>query len=584
MTEKSIAGASPPSGNRYARLRPLDSLSQLGSALRSPLWEFSQRVWNSGRTAFLFLVVIYLLPGLIGHDPWKQDETYIFGIIQHLLESGDWVVPTVAGEPFMEKPPLYYWVAAAFSRLLSPWLPLHDGARLATGFFMAITCCALGWTARQWWGYGRGRYAVLALLSCLGIVLYGHLMLTDIPIVTGFSITLAGFVLARTHALLAGLLLATGVGIGFLGKGMLAVGVIGLTAVLLPIFFRDWRKRTYLHTLSVAAVAALPWLLIWPTALYLRSPILFRDWFWFNNVGRFIGFSVAKLGAPHKSGYWLHTLPWFTFPVLPLALATLWKQRATALQQAPVQCTVVMSAVMMIVLSVSASARPNYALPLLAPLAVLAAPMATAVPRRIDITWDWASRILFGSLAAIVWTVWAGMIAHGHPPAWPFLTGYLPPDFNLSTSLDDVAAACALTIFAAIAMTRLRTIPARGLTSWVVGLTLCWALISMLWLPWIDFAKSYRSVFVKMHNAMPEKHRCIASAGLGESERAMLRYVLGYNTQRREVSADANCDLLLINGLASTPPTDLDSTRWKLIWEGARPRDARERFWLFAAQ
>ena len=35
--------------------------------------------------------------------------------------SGDWIVPTLAGEPFMEKPPLYYWVAAGFSWLLSGW-------------------------------------------------------------------------------------------------------------------------------------------------------------------------------------------------------------------------------------------------------------------------------------------------------------------------------------------------------------------------------------------------------------------------------------------------------------------------------
>src|SRR3982751_6824294 len=96
---------------------------------------------------FLALVLAYLLPGLIGHDPWKQDETYIFGIIQHLLETGDWVVPTLAGETFMEKPPLYYWLAAGLSHLFHPWLSLHDGARLATGVFMGITCAATGWTA-----------------------------------------------------------------------------------------------------------------------------------------------------------------------------------------------------------------------------------------------------------------------------------------------------------------------------------------------------------------------------------------------------------------------------------------------------
>jgi len=76
---------------------------------------------------FLLLVVAYLLPGLIGHDPWKQDETYVFSIVHHLLQGGDWVVPQLAGEPFMEKPPLYY------SGLRRCWrAPVRRGCRCMT--------------------------------------------------------------------------------------------------------------------------------------------------------------------------------------------------------------------------------------------------------------------------------------------------------------------------------------------------------------------------------------------------------------------------------------------------------------------
>ena len=58
-----------------------------------------------GWRAWLFVAAVicaYVLPGVLGHDPWKQDETYTFGIIQHMLETGDFVVPTNAGLPFME--------------------------------------------------------------------------------------------------------------------------------------------------------------------------------------------------------------------------------------------------------------------------------------------------------------------------------------------------------------------------------------------------------------------------------------------------------------------------------------------------
>lgn len=537
-----------------------------------------------GMPALLALAIAFLLPGLIGHDPWKQDETYIFGIIHHLLESGDWVVPTVAGEPFMEKPPLYYWIAAGFAWMFSPWLQLHDGARLATGFFMTITCCALGWTARHCWGRGIGRLGVLALLGCLGTVYYSHLMLTDVPLLTGFALASCGFALARTRSQAGGLLLGIGVGVGFLSKGVLAPGVLGLTAILLPACFANWRSRTYLRTLALALLVALPALLLWPTALYLRSPALFMEWFWMNNVGRFLGFSVQQLGAPHADGFWQETLPWFAFPALPLAMLTLWQRRKTIRDSAPLQFSLVLFGVLMAVLAVSASARPNYALPLLAPLCILAAPSVAALPASVDRMWAWSARLLFGSLAFAVGAIWAWLMVRGPlPDSWSAIGRYLPLDFRPQLNFNTLTMAPLLILAVAYAASRQPRAQGRGMVNWVAGITLCWGLVATLWLDWIDTAKSYRGVFASMESALPYSHRCMASSGLGESERAMLRYVLGIDTQRREIAPDDHCDLLLIDGVADAPPRDIDTSLWKLVWEGARPSDQHERLWLFKA-
>jgi 4-amino-4-deoxy-L-arabinose transferase-like glycosyltransferase len=406
-------------------------------------------------------------------------------------------------------------------------------------------------------------------------------MLTDIPLLTGFALASCGFALARTRALASGLVLGIGVAVGFLAKGILAPGVLGLTAVLLPVCFQDWRNRTYFCALAIALLVALPGLLIWPAALYLRSASLFMDWFWLNNIGRFIGFSVPLLGAPHQKGYWLQTIPWFTFPALPLALTTLWQRRQAILTTAPIQFSVVMCGVLMTVLGVSASARPNYALPLLLPICLLAAPATVALSAHVDRLWDWSARLLFGALSASIWAIWMLMMVRETLPDWPLIGRYLPLDFIPQLGFDDIAVAPLLTVLAFLVMWRQPKIQGRGIISWVTGITLCWGLVSTLWLEWIDYAKSYRSVFTSMHSAMPHKHRCIVSSGLGESERAMLRYVLGVNTHRREITANADCDLLLINGTAESPPRDLDPARWTLAWEGARPCDLRERFWLF---
>ncbi|WP_337928431.1 ArnT family glycosyltransferase [Xenorhabdus sp. PR6a] len=84
---------------------------------------------------FFAFILLYLLPGVYGHTPWKQDENYSFGIIHTMYETGNWLVTINAGQPFMEKPPLYYWTATSFIHLLSPWLPMHDAARTASLFF-----------------------------------------------------------------------------------------------------------------------------------------------------------------------------------------------------------------------------------------------------------------------------------------------------------------------------------------------------------------------------------------------------------------------------------------------------------------
>src|SRR5258708_16627672 len=80
----------------------------------------------------------WILPGLIGRDPWKPDEAQTFGVVYQLLKDGDWVVPWLAGGPFLAKPPLIYLTAALTGTLLSPAFPLHDAARVAPGLSTAL--------------------------------------------------------------------------------------------------------------------------------------------------------------------------------------------------------------------------------------------------------------------------------------------------------------------------------------------------------------------------------------------------------------------------------------------------------------
>ena len=47
------------------------------------------------------LCIVWLLTGLVGHDPWKPEEAYSFGVVYSMLQGGNWLVPMLAGEPFL---------------------------------------------------------------------------------------------------------------------------------------------------------------------------------------------------------------------------------------------------------------------------------------------------------------------------------------------------------------------------------------------------------------------------------------------------------------------------------------------------
>ncbi len=522
------------------------------------------------------LMVAYIVPGLVGHDPWKQDEAYVFGGVLDMLRDGDWLVAKVGGIPFMEKPPLYHWVAAITARACYPWLPLHDGARLASGIFLAVTAGSVALAARLAWGEGQGRIGALMALSAAGLVSNAQMMLTDLPLMAGFALAAAGLAGAHARRPWGGVVLGIGVGVGFLAKGIFAPAVIGLSALALALVFPAWRTRRYARDLAAACAAALPFLLVWPAALWMRSPALFVSWFWDNNIGRYVGFSVARLGAATESGFWLETWPWFLFPLWLFAGAALLRDRARVLASPGAQIGLTMAACIGAVLATSASARAIYALPMIPPLALAAAGTGSGDEGPVDRTLFLLGVAVAAVAAVVVWRGWVGLAFAGHAPDWPWITRYFPPDFALELDYDDIAFAAAITVGYALACALLRGAPHRGLVAWVGGLATAWALVALLWLPWIDNAKSYRGVYESMARAIPGDVDCVSTLELGESERAMLEYVVGIRT----VDAMPGCTAVLRERRIDKAVAPVPRS-WRLVWSGSRPGDLHDRFELW---
>jgi len=150
------------------------------------------------------LCAAWILPGLFGHDPWKPDEAHTFGVVYELLRGGSWVVPALAGELFLEKPPLFYLTAAVFAKLFSFALPLHDAARLATGAWIATIFGFTAAAGREFYGVRYGAVSALLLLGCFGFVVRGHQLITDVALLAGFAMAYYGFALVLRRAGLGG--------------------------------------------------------------------------------------------------------------------------------------------------------------------------------------------------------------------------------------------------------------------------------------------------------------------------------------------------------------------------------------------
>ena len=66
--------------------------------------------------------------------------------------------------------------------------------------------------------------------------------------------------------------------------------------------------------------------------------------------------------------------------------------------------------------------------------------------------------------------------------------------------------------------------PMRSIMHWMAGLTLFWLLLASLWMPWIDYGKTYRDVSASLKKELPAKLDCVAGASLPLSFRASLDY------------------------------------------------------------
>jgi len=524
------------------------------------------------RFAYIALLCLaWILPGLVAHDPWKPSEAYTFGVVYELLQGGSWVIPSIAGEPFLDNPPLYYLTAAAAALAGSSLLPLHDAARLATGFYMGLTFLFCALAGRELHGSGRGTLAALLLMGCFGLVVRGHQLITDVAALAGFAMAYYGWSLAMRR-MAGGWWVGTGTGVIFLSQGMLEAGIAVLISLLLPLVNPAWRTRSYAAAGAIGLAAMLPWITIWPVLLHTQAPDLFSLWLASDALGQIFG----AAGPPD---YYLRILPWYAWPVWALALWALVQLRNGPAAHPALLLPLTGFLATLLVLSVATDKRELHALPLLLPLVLLATPAIDTLKRGAANAWYWFSVMGVTFFILVAWFYWTGLEL-GVPARLHAHLHRIQPGYDPGFKWLPFTLAAVYTTAWFVVLFKLPRNPRRPAIVWAAGITLVWGLLSILFVGWVDAGKSYRAVTLDLQRALPASYRCIASRDLGDSQRAMLHYHAGIITHREEITGQRrSCDLLLVQGRVREEQAPAGP--WRKIWEGSRPGDKDERFRLY---
>lgn len=532
------------------------------------------------RFGLLLFCLTWLALGLFGHDPWKPEEAYTFGLVHHILQTGDRVVPTLAGEPFLERPPLFPVTAALFADLTRAWLPVYDGARLASALFVGLSLLFLLLAGRELYGPNIGAMPVLLLIGCLGFLVRSHLLSADNALLCGVALGLYGLALAPRLAVAGGLALGCGVGVAFLGRGLLAPVFLLLAAILLPMF-STWRSLAYLRCLGVALLAMAPWVLLWPFLLEQRSPLLFDTWYALHGPEALVSF--LRFGPESDPWFYFKTLPWFAWPALPVALWTIWagaRGLNGGIARPGIQLPSLLFVVMLGLLSFAANAREMFALPMLLPLCLLGGAGVDSLRRGSSAALDWFGILTFGLLALALWLAWLVLLT-GVPSNLASALQKIHPNFETRFSGAAFALSATFTLLWFALVRPARRSNRRAVLNWAAGITLVWGVAMTLWLPYIDYDKGYRGMMQELGHVLAHERGCVASRNLAEAQRALLDFFIDLRTERLESRPQSACPLLLVQGDAGTPAP---GGTWKEIWRGTRPDDEREVYRLYRLQ
>ena len=334
-------------------------------------------------------IVVALAPiwliGILDRGLWTPDEPREADIAWRMSQQSDRTLPQLAGTPFLEKPPLSYWMSAGGLRLFgeSP-----AAARAPNILYALLTALAVG--ALTLAMSDSAAAVVAALVSATAIIVFRVTvwLAPDAGLLAGCAISLLGAYLGYTspagrRKLLGYCLMHAGAAMGFMAKSAPGWMAPALALGALIAWERRWSELARWELYAGFILQALiigPWIFAVTRTAHGADALLAL--FWHNVVGRF-----AKISAPaaldyssghkNKVGKYFIELPVYLLPwtlLVAAALRRAWdKIRVPGSEGRPWRFAVGASLPFLVVLSFAATARDIYSAPALLGFAVLVA-------------------------------------------------------------------------------------------------------------------------------------------------------------------------------------------------------------------
>jgi 4-amino-4-deoxy-L-arabinose transferase-like glycosyltransferase len=540
------------------------------------------------RIALLLFCLAYVVPGFVGREPWKNADIAGFGQMFELARGGAaWLSPTHFGQPPEYDALLPYWLGAWAIRAAPAWMTPDFAVRIPFALLLVLTLVA------TWYGvyylarspraqpvpfafggeanttdYARAMAdgGLLALIACLGLAQFSHETTPSLAQLAFTALSFFGMATVALRPAWAIPSLAAGLfGLALSGAPAMAV-LFAAGSVLIALVDREAQadeppRMTPGQSAAVLALAALAtaglawWLGLWHWRISETG--LARDW---RSLGRL--------------------MLWFTWPAWPLALWTVWRwRRQLTSRHVALPLWFVLVAVVTTWMTPSSDRSLLLALPALATLAAFALP---TLRRSVAALIDWFTLLFFSGCAVVIWVIWLSMQT-GVPAKPAANVAKLAPGFEPSFSLVAFAAALAATIAWAW-LVRWRTRRNRheiwkSLVLPAAGAALCWLLLMTLWLPVLDFGRSYGPL-VRNVLKQVDQPGCVQELGLGRNQRTAFLY--HGQVELQSASRDNRCPWLFVAApLAAAAPVVLDMSRWQLVANVRRPTDAGENILVY---